>query len=191
MSTTAQILANRQNARFSTGPRTAAGIESSRHNATRHGLTGKQVVIKGEDPAEYDAFRSTMLQDLDPANEVEAVLAEEIIQSHWRLQRARRMEQQLLEKYDGLECITDPEASRAWDRLQRYMTRIERGFNKAFDTLSRLKKNREQAEEFAAKMRTTPYAPVEEIGFVLHETPPTPPASMYSESPAPEERRTL
>lgn len=148
MTSASQIAANRQNAAASAGPRTAAGLEASKHNATRHGLTGKQVVVNDEDPAEYDAFRSSMLHDLGPANEVEAVLAEEIVQSHWRLQRARRMEQQLLAKYDDLDCITDPEASKAWDRLQRYMTRIERSFHTAYSALTKLQRSREDSVAF-------------------------------------------
>ena len=54
MASPAQILANRQNSNLSSGPKTREGKEASSRNATRHGLTGKQIVIAGEDPAEYE-----------------------------------------------------------------------------------------------------------------------------------------
>ena len=44
-----RIEQNRANAQHSTGPKSEEGKTKSSRNATRHGLTGKQVVINGED----------------------------------------------------------------------------------------------------------------------------------------------
>jgi hypothetical protein len=44
MATEKQILANQQNAKHSTGPRTEAGKRRSRRNAIRHGLTVETVI---------------------------------------------------------------------------------------------------------------------------------------------------
>ena len=41
MASSAQIRANRRNAKKSTGPRTAGGRKTSSQNAKRHGITGK------------------------------------------------------------------------------------------------------------------------------------------------------
>ena len=66
MATSAQITANQQNAQLSTGPKTPQGIAACKHNATRHGLTGKQIVLPGEDPAAYDQVRSALLEEHAP-----------------------------------------------------------------------------------------------------------------------------
>ena len=99
MATSAQIAANQQNAKLSTGPRTPQGIENSKHNATRHGLTGKQIVVPGEDAALYDSLRANLLQQYTPATETEAILVDEAAQNYWRLQRARRIEAQVIQKF--------------------------------------------------------------------------------------------
>ena len=70
MSSTAQVLANRDNSRRSTGPVTIAGKAASSQNALRHGLTSKNIVIPGEDPAEYEAHRAALIRDIKPANSV-------------------------------------------------------------------------------------------------------------------------
>jgi len=54
MSTTAQIKANRQNSKKSTGPQTAEGKNVVSQNAVKHGIFAESV-IKGEDPADYEA----------------------------------------------------------------------------------------------------------------------------------------
>jgi hypothetical protein len=57
----AQVLANRRNARQSTGPRTAEGKAVVSQNAVRHGLLGREVVIQGEDRGEFEFYRERML----------------------------------------------------------------------------------------------------------------------------------
>jgi len=56
MATPAQILANRQNALKSTGPRSAEGKAVSRFNALKTGIDAKAQVIPGENPAELQAL---------------------------------------------------------------------------------------------------------------------------------------
>ena len=59
MATEKQIIANQQNARHSTGPRTEAGKRRSRRNAIRHGLTAETVALTLENAADYSAGRTT------------------------------------------------------------------------------------------------------------------------------------
>ena len=65
-----QRRANRQNAKKSTGPKTAAGKARASRNALKHGLLAKDVVITGtdfnENRAEFDAFLADLCAELKP-----------------------------------------------------------------------------------------------------------------------------
>ena len=67
MASVAQVLANRSNAQKSTSPRTAEGKAVVAQNAVKHGLLAKEVVVKGEDPGEFEFYRDQMLAELAPA----------------------------------------------------------------------------------------------------------------------------
>ena len=97
MSTAEQILANRQNAQSSTGPRTAEGKAVVAKNAVKHGLFAQQAVIKGENREDYDLFREEMLAEIAPAGAVEAMLAERFVSLSWRLQRVVQMQNQAID----------------------------------------------------------------------------------------------
>src|SRR5829696_4299585 len=46
-----QIQANRRNALMSTGPKTPQGKAAARHNALRHGLLSREMLVPGEEEA--------------------------------------------------------------------------------------------------------------------------------------------
>jgi len=94
-----RLAANRANAQKSTGPRTEEGKTASRKNALRHGLTAKTVVLDVEDPAEYQAFRSQVIQAFVPAPGVEQLLTEQLADALWRLKRAQRIETSAFDHY--------------------------------------------------------------------------------------------
>ena len=58
MATEAQIAANIENAKKSTGPRTNEGKERSRMNALDHGLTARLALLPDEDPASFRLARA-------------------------------------------------------------------------------------------------------------------------------------
>jgi hypothetical protein len=97
MSTKAQTKANRQNAQKSTGPRTAEGKDVVSQNAVKHGLFAESV-IKGENEADYEAFHDKMLAELAPVGMVEFMLAERVVSLWWRLKRAERMQNQVIDE---------------------------------------------------------------------------------------------
>ena len=97
MTTEKQILANRANCLNSTGPRTEEGKRLASRNAVTHGLLADDILIKGENPNQYEIFRWHLMADLDPDGQLETLLAERIIGFFWRLARAARMEQGLLD----------------------------------------------------------------------------------------------
>ena len=92
MATNAQINANRENAKKSTGPRTPEGKERSSKNALKHGLLAHDSVIPGEDPAEFDRHLTLYEDTYNPANCVERELVLQIADSAWRMRRLSRIE---------------------------------------------------------------------------------------------------
>ena len=157
MATPAQTLANRTNAGHSTGPKTEAGKERSSQNSYKHGLTSSKVILPGEDPSEYDAFRADILEQYQPATATEHILTEELAAAGWRLNRARAVETEVLKKLMGdaadsavgLAAIF-VEKPKEFNRLQRYLTSIERAYYRALDKLTKLQKERRAEEARAA-----------------------------------------
>jgi hypothetical protein len=88
----AQLTANRANAAQSTGPKTPEGKRRSSLNALRHGLTGRVVVLPTEDLAAYKAFSQELFASLTPETPVERQFAQTYIDTQWRLNRIRSIE---------------------------------------------------------------------------------------------------
>jgi hypothetical protein len=108
MSTTAQTKANRENAQKSTGPRTEEGKAVVSQNAVKHGLFAAEAVITGENPADYQAYHDQFLAELAPYGMIEIMLAERIVSLAWRLQRAERMQNQVIDDMIGREVTNNP-----------------------------------------------------------------------------------
>ena len=92
MATDAQIQANRENAKKSTGPRTPEGKARVSKNALKHGLLAQDSVIPGEDPAEFDRHLTTYQDTYLPRNCVEKEIVRQIADSAWRMRRLSRIE---------------------------------------------------------------------------------------------------
>lgn len=93
MSSAARIQANRNNAKRSTGPRTAEGKARSARNALKHGLAAESLVVAdAEDAAAFEAFRRDWIADARPVGVIEATLAENACIAAWKLRRAARHE---------------------------------------------------------------------------------------------------
>ena len=92
MPTRAQIKANRNNAKRSTGPRTEEGKTRSAKNALKHGLLARDTVMPGEDPADFDRQLSALEADIQPANSLEFELVRQIADAQWRMRRLTRLE---------------------------------------------------------------------------------------------------
>jgi hypothetical protein len=169
MASPAQILANRENAQQSSGPRTREGKQTSSRNATRHGLTGTQIVMPGEDAAAYEEFREGMRRSYNPANEAERVLVDQITGNAWRLMRAQRIETAFLAKLaEGSEdpdtaiAVAFLEKPKEVARMQRYVNAAQNAYFKAIAQLAKLQKERVSKEE----IETEPA-----IGFVSYPDP--------------------
>ena len=97
MSTEAQIIANRRNARKSTGPRTCEGKTAISQNALKHGLLAQQDVISSENQDDFSLYREWMLAELAPAGPMESMLAQRIVSLSWRLKRAGHIQNQTID----------------------------------------------------------------------------------------------
>ena len=107
MSTKKQIEANRQNAQKSTRPKTAEGKATVSQNAVKHGLFA-QSVIYGENQAEYEAFHDNFFAEHAPVGAMELFLAERAANLAWRLKRAERMQNEVIEDMIGRKVTNNP-----------------------------------------------------------------------------------
>ena len=96
MATQKQIIANRRNAKKSTGPRTEKGKARASQNALRHGLFAQQLLLPDECPKTFSRFRTGLLAQLEPLGPLETFLSERLIATAWRLQRLLRIETEIM-----------------------------------------------------------------------------------------------
>jgi hypothetical protein len=111
MATEKQILANRNNAQSSTGPKTQKGKESVAQNALKHGLFTSKLVIGEESKTDFDQHAGQMLKELNPAGLTESILAQRIIVLSWRLARVERF------RTDTINDLQKPSAQSPLQKL--------------------------------------------------------------------------
>jgi hypothetical protein len=87
MTTEKQILANRQNAQKSTGPRSVQGKEKVSGNRIAHGILSSKLLLTGEDPDEYQSLLDALQGQLRPSGALELGLVEKIAVIYWRQRR--------------------------------------------------------------------------------------------------------
>jgi hypothetical protein len=155
----------------STGPRTPGGKERSSHNALRHGLTGRIVVLPSEDLSVYQAFCKELMADLAPETPVERQYAQTFCDTQWRLNRARSIEDSMLAlgHFEGatIPGIEQPEIqaaltaakvfrqdSKSFMNLTLYEQRLQRTQKEALRQLQELQAKRIAARQTAALKET-------------------------------------
>jgi hypothetical protein len=87
-----KVLANRANAKKSTGPVTFKGKSKVAGNAITHGLSAEKHVIVGENLAEFKVFKDSMFQIYEPEGAYEEEIFIKIIDLKWRLRRVSSIE---------------------------------------------------------------------------------------------------
>jgi len=148
MATKKQLLANRKNAKKSTGPKDTS---LSRLNALKHGILSKEVLLKNEKKKDLEELAKRLRQELAPQGELEIILVDRIISSIWRLKRALKVESALMsyEYEDGLHdwngkprderlACKDMLVGKDNEMVLRYETTIERQIYRALHELIRL-----------------------------------------------------
>jgi hypothetical protein len=145
MSSTAQILANRQNAEKSTGPVTAAGLARSSQNATKLGLFSVANFVRPEEQDIFTDFESGYLTELAPLSSLERTLAQEIVHAAWRLRRCASLE------VAPPENLTDEELDRLQISIDRARAAAQRTFHRSLKELRRLQTENLHPAEIAIK----------------------------------------
>ncbi len=144
MASSAQIRANRENAKRSTGPRSEAGKENCKLNALKHGLASRDFVLGPEEKfEEYEALQAQLRLDHQPATQIEEILVEEIAQSWWRLQRARQHEVEILRQ---TTIVTNDVYARWFGPIMRYQAAAERALHRAITQLRTTQNDRRRHE---------------------------------------------
>ena len=180
MATRAQIKANGDNAKRSTGPRTKEGKSRVAKNALKHGLLARDAVLPGEDPADFDSQLAALEADIGPANSLEFELVRQIADAQWRMRRLTRLEtgfiaaavddtrrhaekhrpDTLLPGYDGETMLLGSamlDRTQAFVHLARYDGHLSRRFFRAVKQLGDLRRDERKARESRPSADPDPY----------------------------------
>ena len=95
MSTAAQFAANQANAQASTGPKSEEGKKRSSLNALKTGLTGRTVLMPGDDARAYQDHVCRFIDEFEPATAHEEELVQSLADTRWRLLRIPALEANL------------------------------------------------------------------------------------------------
>jgi hypothetical protein len=150
MSTVAQISANQANAQHSTGPATEEGKARSARNNFRHGLASGQIIVPGEDPAEFEALAEDLFNEHQPATTTEENLVLSMAQHFWLGQRAIRLQN---------EAFADGGSVAQLSLLLRYQISNQRAYTRCLTDLFKLRAERHIGSERQKKFEAANQPP--------------------------------
>lgn len=170
-----QLRANRENAQLSTGPTSLSGKDISSANHIIHGLSGRTIVLKSENQADYDVLLDSIHAEYSPQTATEIELVIEIAGGSWRLRRADGVETRLFDQAGDDILLVTAEL----DKVRRYRTSIEKAWHKAIEQLRKIQAERiarpapdpepsskQRMQMFDKALRDCLFAPLpSEIGF--------------------------
>ncbi len=100
MATEAQINANRENAKKSTGPRTPEGKRRSSCNATQNGAYATYATLYAlENHGDLAKLHEAIRKDVRPHGAVQELLVEQLASIHHRIRRLQMSEARILDKH--------------------------------------------------------------------------------------------
>src|SRR5580692_12045384 len=134
MSSLRRVQSSKANGALSKGPSTPAGKERSSLNALRHGLCANCIVLDHESRENFLILLQQHIDRLQPADEVEFGMIEEMCAAYWRQRRAWSIETGLFDRQMALQpdggvrdrmavALDNLAASRSLALLQRYEAR--------------------------------------------------------------------
>jgi len=163
MSSEAQINANRANSQHSTGPKTEEGKAVSSLNAVKSALTGRTIMLPGDDVPRYEKLAQEMINFHKPADYMEGLLVQSLTDTEWRLQRIPALESALWAMgYRDLENAAFIDAEnigsqiemryeRQFRNLRLQETRLRRMYREDLARLAEIQAARKEAAEAAAE----------------------------------------
>jgi hypothetical protein len=171
MATEAQMNANRENAKKSTGPRTPEGKTISSRNSLIHGMTSGKFLPPDGDPDEFFQLLDQFRDRFQPFDQFEDALVERLVAAEFKMRSVRYLDAGLFhyqaetdpmpEKYNK-EGRTNPMAwsfhqdskyYNSFSKLIRYEGFLQREFSRALRELRMMQDERRarDAEAAAAK----------------------------------------
>jgi hypothetical protein len=197
MATQAQLNANRENAKNSTGPTSEAGAARSSKNALKHGLTSQTIYLAT--PEEAEAYTEHVQKYMDhhkPTDYRHRVLVQDLADTHWAAHQVflqQNVNMSLMNAITMQMAASGSDAaataaalvpvSRTLATLSTYEGRKRRAAKSIQQELAELEQ--ELAEQAAAARKPNKTKPEPEIGFV-HPTPikPVSPAEFARQAEA-------
>jgi hypothetical protein len=157
MASPAQITANRANALLSTGPATPETKSAVRHNAIKYGIHAKSLIIPGEDPEEFEAFKKFQQDACKPHDTAEQQCVDQLVMNLWRLNRLQNAEAEIwaaaMENGATLGNALESK-SPLLDRVGRMIDRLQRSVRQITKELDRLQALRVKSH---MKLAAAPY----------------------------------
>jgi hypothetical protein len=144
-----------------TGPKTPEGKAKSSQNATKHGLTSNRMYVLGNENDEtWERVHQLWTDKLQPRDDAEAMIVDDIAHAQWRLRRAFTIETGMIDlqmdlqadymtktfdAFDEATRITCAfkalgDESRGLDHIHRYETRARRAFQAGISALDKLRR---------------------------------------------------
>ena len=145
MSTFAQIRANQENSKLSTGPRTEDGKAVSSRNHQVHGLCSADPVLPTEDRNQFNELLEQYKSDWTPVTTHDEFLVSEMTGAHWKLHRIQRLENDMFAALDDpTRAFSDKETAAGFARLERYRASLERTYHRCLRELRATRKDEKQ-----------------------------------------------
>ena len=151
MTTAAQVRANQENSKLSTGPRTEEGKAVSSRNHLVHGLCSSDPVLPTEDRNQFNELLEQYKLEWAPETTHHQFLVSEMAGAHWKLDRIQRLENDMFAKLDDpSKAFADKDTAAGFARLERYRASLERTYHRAARELRAIQKEKTRIE---AKIR--------------------------------------
>jgi hypothetical protein len=167
----AQLAANRLNSEKSAGPRTSEGQAVSSQNAFKTGMYAKALIIRGENPEDFEALTAEYYDRYEPQSPAERDYVDILIRDVWQLRRYANVEAQMWQyemtravNFDGDSPLGQAfsAADQRFARLRRMIAAMERSFKEALRELERLQAGREPSGRILEVRWVDPFKKEEE-----------------------------
>jgi len=117
MATAKQMLANKNNARKSTGPKSAVGKLKSSQNAIKHGLSTEKFMVIGEKADELIYIKDELVNQLKPIGIHQEIIVSKLIDIAIRMKRIPIIEAGIL-NHEMLEYEADTYKNKVASRVE-------------------------------------------------------------------------